>query len=76
MNTSIITPYLPAVQLTLSIVLTICVLLQSRGASVGATFGGAGTIYRTKRGVEKLLFRSTIVVGVLFALTSLARVLV
>jgi preprotein translocase subunit SecG len=75
MNFGVFASWLPVVQLALSVVLATCVLLQSRGASVGATFGGTGTIYRTKRGVEKLLFRSTVVVGTLFAAVSLARVL-
>jgi preprotein translocase subunit SecG len=66
-------PLLPAVQAALSVLLIVTVLLQSRGAAVGATFGGAGTIYRTKRGVEKALFRATIVFGILFAAVSLLR---
>ena len=65
--------WLPAAQITLSVLLIVSILLQSQGAQVGSAFGGAGTIYRTKRGVEKILFRATIVLGVLFAVTALLR---
>ena len=67
-------PFLPAFELTLSVLLIVCVLLQSRGASVGTAFGGTGTIYRTKRGLEKILLKATVVLGILFAATSLLRV--
>lgn len=42
------------------------VLLQSRGAGLGATFGGESSVYRSRRGVEKRLFQFTIVLAVLF----------
>ena len=66
---------LPAIQATLSVLLILCILPQSRGTAVGAAFGGAGTIYRTKRGVEKGLFRATIVVGTIFTVVSLLRII-
>lgn len=66
-------PWLPNIQIALSALLALSVLLQNRGAAVGAAFGGAGTIYRTKRGLEKTLFRATIALAVLFAGTSLLR---
>ena len=42
------------------------ILLQSRGAGLGATFGGESSVYRSRRGVEKRLFQFTIVLAVLF----------
>ena len=36
------------------------ILLQSRGAGLGATFGGDSTVYRSRRGIEKRLFQFTI----------------
>lgn len=65
---------LPAIQMALSVLLILSILPQSRGTAVGAAFGGAGTIYRTKRGVEKWLMRATIVIGVIFTAVSLLRV--
>lgn len=58
--------YLNIVQLAVAILLITAILLQARGTGLGATFGGEGNVYRTKRGVEKLLFKSTIVLGVIF----------
>ena len=47
--------------------LIVAVLLQVKGQG-GGLFGAAESSYRTRRGVEKLLFQSTIVlVGVFIA---------
>lgn len=51
----------------------VAVLLQARGSGVGDAFGGSSAVYRTRRGVEKILFRGTIVLAILFAGISLAR---
>lgn len=59
-------------QVLLSLFLIGAVLLQQRGAGLGATFGGDGNSYRTKRGIEKKLFHATIIVSILFFATSLA----
>ncbi len=63
-------------QIVVSVILVASILLQARGTGLGAGFGGEGNVYRTKRGVEKLLFRSTIVFAVLFFGLALANVLV
>jgi preprotein translocase subunit SecG len=42
------------------------ILMQSRGAGLGATFGGDSSIYRSRRGVEKTLFHFTVVLALLF----------
>jgi preprotein translocase subunit SecG len=49
-----------------SIGLITAILLQSRGAGLGATFGGESSVYRSRRGIEKKLFQFTIVLAVLF----------
>lgn len=51
----------------------VTILLQQKGSGLGAGFGGEGTIYRTKRGAEKVIFRLTIILAVLFLATSLAN---
>ena len=63
-------------QMALSALLVACILLQARGTGLGASFGGEGNVYRTKRGVEKRLFQATIVIAILFFGISLANVLV
>ncbi|MBI4033153.1 MAG: preprotein translocase subunit SecG [Candidatus Blackburnbacteria bacterium] len=66
----------PVFQTILAIVLIICILLQSRGAGLGGAWGGGGELYTTRRGIEKLLFRGTIVVAVLFVIVSFTSLLV
>lgn len=54
------------VQITSSILLVISILLQQRGTGLSATFGGEGNVYRTKRGLEKVIFISTIILSIIF----------
>jgi preprotein translocase subunit SecG len=54
------------IQLASALLLIIAVLLQQRGTGLGAAFGGEGNVYRTKRGIEKKLFRLTIILAILF----------
>ncbi|OGM01381.1 preprotein translocase subunit SecG [Candidatus Uhrbacteria bacterium RIFOXYC2_FULL_47_19] len=63
-------------QIVVSVILVVGILLQARGTGLGATFGGDGNVYRTKRGLEKILFRSTIVFAGLFFILAVANVLV
>ena len=68
-----LTPYRAALeiaQIIVSIALMISILLQARGASLGSVFGGTGAVFKTRRGIDKLLFNSTIVFAVLFTLLS------
>lgn len=58
--------YLQIAQVTVSVLLILSILLQNRGAGLGGIFGGEGNVYRTKRGVEKGLFVSTIVFTIIF----------
>ncbi len=62
-------------QLVLAILLIIVVLLQQKGGGLGAAFGGSSNVYSTKRGVDKILHYSTIVVSVLFFGLSLVRLI-
>jgi protein translocase SecG subunit len=68
---------LPFIQIGLSALLMIAILLQRTGASLGGAFGGDNfsSGFHTRRGLEKTLFRGTIVIAVLFALSALANVL-
>ncbi len=50
-----------------SVVLIAIILLQKRETSISGAFGGnSDSIQRTRRGFDKTLFDSTIVVAVLF----------
>ena len=69
---------LPYVQIVLSVLLMVCVLLQRTGASLGGAFGADNfsSGFHTRRGLEKTLFRATIVIAILFALTALIHLLI
>jgi len=76
----ILAQWLPAiriVQLILCIAVIIFILLQVRGAGLGSAFGGssAGSVFKTRRGVERLIFNITIVFVVLFAIISVLSAL-
>lgn len=49
-----------------AVLMTACILLQARGASLGAGFGSSGELFTTRRGTDKSLFEATIVLAVLF----------
>ena len=63
------------VQIVVAVLLIASILMQNRGTGVGGIFGGSSGVYRTKRGVEKVLFRATIVLAVLFFGLAIARLL-
>lgn len=56
--------------------MVIAILLQQRGATLGAGFGSSGELYTTRRGVDKNLFEATIVLAVIFILSILAGLLI
>lgn len=65
---------LPVVQIVISVALTVAILLQQRGTGLSSAFGGDGNIYRTKRGVEKFLFRATIVLVALLLISAVINI--
>jgi len=69
---------LPYVQVVLSVLLMVAILLQRTGASLGGAFGADNfsSGFHTRRGLEKTLFRATIVIAILFALSALAHILI
>lgn len=55
-------------------ILTILILLQTRGASLGAGLGGGGEVNTVRRGSEKSLHNITIFFAVVFSLSLLANI--
>lgn len=51
------------------ILMTILILVQTRGASLGAGLGGAGEVNTTRRGTEKTIFQLTIICALVFSLS-------
>lgn len=58
------------IQIIISILLMAAILLQAKGTGLGRAWGGGGEFYRSKRGVEKILFRLTIALAIIFFITS------
>lgn len=58
-----------------ALLMILAILLQQRGASLGAGFGSSGELYTTRRGLDKNLFEVTIVLAVIFVLSILVGLL-
>lgn len=58
-----------------AILMILAILLQQRGATLGAGFGASGELYTTRRGVDKNLFEVTVVLAVIFVVSILAGLL-
>lgn len=58
-----------------AILMILAILLQQRGASLGAGFGSSGELYTTRRGIDKNLFEFTIIIAVIFVLSILVGLL-
>ena len=67
---------LETVTLVSAVLCILLVLLQQRGASLGAGFGASGELYTTRRGLDKSLFNATIFFVVLFVLSILGLLLI
>jgi len=67
--------WISIIQIVVSILLAVAILLQQRGTGLSATFGGEGNVYRTKRGLEKIIFFATIVLAALFFGTALVNII-
>ena len=49
------------------IILTLLILIQTRGASLGAGLGGGGEVNTVRRGSDKSIHQLTIIVAFVFA---------
>jgi preprotein translocase subunit SecG len=71
-------PALRIVQIIIAVAVIVFILLQVRGAGLGSIFGGssAGSVFKTRRGVERLIFNITIVLVILFSVVSILSVVI
>ena len=63
-------------QIVISILLILFILMQDKGTGLSATFGGSGNFYASKRGVEKVFAKGTVILSILFFLNAIAFILV
>ncbi|MEK7074338.1 MAG: preprotein translocase subunit SecG [Patescibacteria group bacterium] len=61
-------------QIVISVLLIVGILMQQRGGGLSTVFGGDGSVYRTRRGAEKIVFIATIVLSILFFLTAFLNI--
>lgn len=57
-----------------AILMIILILVQTRGATLGAGFGGGSEINTVRRGSDKTIFQLTIIVAFIFAASILLSI--
>ncbi len=63
--------YLAIGQMLIAVALISVILLQVHGGGLGGIFGQPDSVFRTRRGVEKTLFRLTIALAVFFVILAM-----
>ncbi|HLE02169.1 MAG TPA: preprotein translocase subunit SecG [Dehalococcoidia bacterium] len=66
--------YLNIAMIIVSVALVLAILVQARGGGLGGIFGQPDSVYRTRRGIERTLFRFTIALVVIFILLAILSV--
>jgi len=68
---------LTIIQTIVAVALMAAILLQNRGAGLGGVFGGgdSSNVFSTKRGLEKTLFRATIILAIIFIGIALVNII-
>jgi len=62
---------LQVAQIVIAVAVSASILLQARGTGLTSTFGGESTAYRSRRGLERTLFRLTVVLIAVYVVISL-----
>ncbi|HEY3218218.1 MAG TPA: preprotein translocase subunit SecG [Candidatus Limnocylindria bacterium] len=62
---------LEVAQIVIAIAVSASILLQARGTGLSSTFGGESTAYRSRRGLERTLFRLTVVLIAVYVVISI-----
>jgi protein translocase SecG subunit len=60
------------IQIVVAIAMSVLILIQAKGTGLGRAFGGQST-YHSKRGVEFVVFRFTVILAVIFVAISIAN---
>ena len=62
-------------QIIIAVTVIGIIVVQSRGGGLGGIFGGGGeSAYRTRRGLERTLFRFTVVLVIAFIIVCILSV--
>lgn len=69
--------YFNIAQIVISVALAAAVLLQIKSSGLGSVFGGSDSaVYRTRRGIERLLFNITIGLTIAFFVITILNVVI
>lgn len=60
-------------QIIVAILVVVTILMQNRGEGLGSFFGGGGEIFRTRRGVENLMYYVSVGLSVLLVILSIVN---
>ncbi len=58
-----------------AVLMTVLILIQTRGASLGAGFGGGAEVNTVRRGSDKTIFQLTIILAFVFAASIIAGII-
>jgi len=67
--------YLVIAQILIATALIATILFQLHGGGLGGIFGQSDSVYRTRRGIEKTLFKLTIVLAIIFVILAVLMVM-
>lgn len=59
-----------------AVIMTILILLQTRGATLGAGLGGGGEVNTVRRGSDKTIHQITIILAFIFSASLILSVIV
>jgi len=68
--------FLLTLNIVLSIAIVFFILIQGGGAGLGSAWGGGGEHFQTRRGIEKITLRLTVVLIVIFLIVSLVNLFI
>lgn len=69
------TLFLQILTVVSSLLLVLMILIQARGASLGAGFGGSGELFTERRGIDKTMHQITVILAVVFVLSIILGVI-
>ena len=77
MNIQAFAPYVGIIEIILAVVMTVLVLMQTKGGGLGSFMGGSdsGGGFRTRRGVEATMHKVTIALSIVFFLNTIVAFL-
>ncbi|MBT5337294.1 MAG: preprotein translocase subunit SecG, partial [Chloroflexi bacterium] len=69
--------FLDIALIIVSVTLVVSVILQSKGGGLGGLTGAdTGGVFSARRGIEKTLFRATIILSVIFFVLAIITVII